>query len=104
VSVRNLLRIKTLYDRIREGIDYPERRADAGYWYRLCYAAGQVQEVREMLTGYKTYICAVGIGLVSAASALGYLDEATKNALLGLFGAGAIGALAAKGNRAAGKP
>lgn len=48
-----------------------------------------------VLSGYKTYLCAVGIGVATAAKALGYLDEATYQAIVGFLGAGGLAALRA---------
>ena len=52
-----------------------------------------------MLQGYKTYLMAALIAVVSVAHTLGYLDDATQQTLLGLLGAGAAATLAAKINR-----
>jgi len=52
-----------------------------------------------MLKGYKTYIVAILAGLVAAAYTLGYIDEQTRDTLLALLGAGALGTVAAKINR-----
>lgn len=52
-----------------------------------------------MLQGYKTYIIAILSAVVVAAHAMGYIDDATRDTLLGLLGAGAIGTVAAKVNR-----
>jgi len=52
-----------------------------------------------MLQGYKTYIIAILSAAVVAAHAMGYIDDATRDTLLGLLGAGAIGTVAAKINR-----
>ena len=48
-----------------------------------------------MFNGYRTYLCAIGIGIATAAKALGYLDEATYQALVGMLGAGGLAALRA---------
>ena len=52
-----------------------------------------------MLQGYKTYIVAALIAVVSIAHTLGYSDPATQQTLLGLLGAGAAATIAAKINR-----
>ena len=52
-----------------------------------------------MLAGYKTYIVAALTAAVTVLYSLGYIDAATRDMLLGLLGAGAIGTVAAKVNR-----
>ena len=47
------------------------------------------------LTGYKTYIVAVLMGALSTAHMLGWIDDATYQAVLGLLGALGLGALRA---------
>lgn len=49
----------------------------------------------KFLSGYRTYIFATAIALISAAKYLGWLDDATYTTLLGLFGAGGLAALRA---------
>lgn len=51
------------------------------------------------LKGYKTYVVAALMIAVQGAKAMGYIDEATADALLKLLGAGAITTVAAKINR-----
>lgn len=48
-----------------------------------------------MLSGYKTYICALLGGLVVAAHLLGYIDATTANTLIALLGFGGLAALRA---------
>ena len=48
-----------------------------------------------MFDGYKTYLCALGIGLATAAKTLGYLDEETYQTVVGMLGAGGLAALRA---------
>ena len=43
-----------------------------------------------MLTGYKTYIIAVIIAILAAAKYLGYVDEGTFQALMGILLAGGL--------------
>ena len=45
--------------------------------------------------GYKTYIVAVLMGALSTAHMLGWIDDATYQAVLGLLGALGLGALRA---------
>lgn len=47
------------------------------------------------LSGYKTYLCALGGGLVVAAYFLQWIDAATAQVLLGLFGFGGLASLRA---------
>lgn len=47
------------------------------------------------LTGNKTYLLAVCIGVLSAAHALGWITEDTFHTLVGLLGAGGLAALRA---------
>jgi hypothetical protein len=49
----------------------------------------------EFLKGKKSYLCAIGLGLVVAAEALGYITKETADSLKALLGAGAIAALRA---------
>jgi hypothetical protein len=55
--------------------------------------------MREMLKGYKTYLVAILAAAVTAANALGYIDDETFKTLMALLNAGAIGTVAAKINR-----
>lgn len=52
-----------------------------------------------MLQGYKTYIVAALAALTVFAHSLGYIDDATRDTLLALLGAGGVATLAAKINR-----
>ena len=54
------------------------------------------------LQGYKTYLIAAAIGVVTVAHVLGYLDDATQPTLLSLLGAGGAATPAAKINRTTG--
>ena len=47
------------------------------------------------MAGYKTYLVAGLAGIVTALKALGYLDEATFQVLMGLLGAGGLASLRA---------
>lgn len=69
-------------------------------WWAELYAKGMgVKEVRESLKGYKSYLVAAGIGVASVAHSLGYIDAAAYAQILGLLGAGALAAIAAKVER-----
>ena len=52
-----------------------------------------------MFDGYKTYLCALGIGLATAAKVLGWIDEATYQTIVALLGAGGLAALRAGVNK-----
>jgi len=52
-----------------------------------------------MLKGYKTYIIAILSAAVVTAHAMGLIDTATRDLLLGLLASGAVGTVAAKINR-----
>jgi hypothetical protein len=47
------------------------------------------------LTGYRTYLCAVGIGLVVIAVQLNWITADVAKLLIGLLGAGGLAALRA---------
>lgn len=51
------------------------------------------------LKGYKTYLIAAAIGAITAAHALGYIDDMTFDMLIKLLGAGGLATMAAKVNR-----
>src|SRR5690606_14667519 len=72
---------------------------DVKYLSELFKSLWQVEEVRDMLKGYKTYIVAILAGVVTAFHAMGYIDDATYQTLMALLGAGAVGTVAAKINR-----
>jgi hypothetical protein len=46
-----------------------------------------------MLNGYKTYLCALAIGILSALLYVGKIDQEMYNFLVGVVGAGGIAAL-----------
>lgn len=52
-------------------------------------------DIVSFLSGKKTYICAVLVGIVTVASYLGWIDQGTSNILYGLLGAGSIAAMRA---------
>ena len=61
-------------------------------WRLYCFYK---KEVEPMFDGYKTYLCALGIGLATAAKVLGWIDEATYQTIVALLGAGGLAALRA---------
>lgn len=48
-----------------------------------------------MLQGYRTYICAAGVALVTAAHFMGWITTEQATALYGLLGAGGLASLRA---------
>lgn len=92
-------RLYKLYKLIREGIADPHLFTQYWYWKKLIQTALSIKEIRVMLQGYKTYIVAVLLAILAALKALGYIDEATYQALIALLGAGAVSTVAAKINR-----
>ena len=52
------------------------------------------------MRGKKTYLFAIAIGALTAFKAMGWIDHAVYDVLLGLFGAGGLAALRAGVNKA----
>ena len=52
------------------------------------------------LQGYKTYLCAAGVALATAAHYLGYVTDTTYQMLLAILGAGGVAAIHAAVSRA----
>lgn len=48
-----------------------------------------------MLSGYKTYLCALGVAVIAVAVNLGWITTDTANLLFGLIGASGLAALRA---------
>ncbi len=62
----------------------------------LKYVLGRVTKLMEentMLSGYKTYIIAVLIGIATVVHQIGYIDALTYQTILGILGAGGLAAL-----------
>lgn len=97
--LKNLYNIQKLYNLFRDGIENREKLESTKYWTKVFETALKIKEVREMLAGYKTYLMAALMGATTVAYGMGYIDEATHQMLMGLFGAGAIGTMSAKINR-----
>lgn len=91
----NLYRIQKLYKLIKE----KDKLNQAKHWVEIFKTALSIEEVRDMLAGYKTYIVAILTAAVTLLHSLGYIDDNLKNTLLGLLAAGGIGTVAAKVNR-----
>lgn len=94
----NLGRIVKLYRHIRRGIAVPALLGTQAYWYELFKTAFSIREVREMLTGYKTYIVAALTALATLLHSLGYMDQAMLDTLLKLLAAGGLATVSAKLN------
>lgn len=47
------------------------------------------------MSGYKTYLIAVGVGLATVAKVLGWIDSTTYEVILSLLGAGGLASLRA---------
>lgn len=99
MSLLNLYRIRKLYKLFRKAVENPSVMANKEYWIEVYKTAWSIREVKEMLQGYKTYIVAALTAIVTFLHSLGYIDDATYQALLALLGAGAVSTVAAKVNR-----
>lgn len=97
-NLLNLYRIKKLYELIREIVDNPKLLGDSRHWLEIFKTVISIREVKEMLSGYKTYIVAILTAVVTLLHSLGYIDETLFQTLLALLGAGAISTVAAKIN------
>lgn len=94
----NLYRINKLYEIIRCGFKNPSLFKDSNYWLKIFKVAFSIKEVKEMLSGYKTYIVAILTAAVTLLHSLGYIDDTLFQTLLALLGAGALGTVSAKIN------
>lgn len=94
----NLYRIKKLYELIRKGWENPVLFKSSEYWTEVFRTAVTIREVKEMLSGYKTYIVAILTAVLTLLHSLGYIDDSLYQTLLALLGAGALGTVAAKIN------
>lgn len=99
MGIVNLWRKLQLNKLISKAVDNPELLKSSKWWKDFIKAFWGIREVRILLTGYKSYIVAVLAAAVTAAHALGYIDNATFQNLMALLGAGAVGTVAAKINR-----
>lgn len=95
----NLYKKLKLNKLIGKAVDKPELLRSAKWWAELYKTLWGIKEVRTMFAGYKSYIVAALAAAVTVLHSLGYIDDATRDMLLGLLGAGAIGTVAAKINR-----
>lgn len=95
----NLYRIQKLYKLIRELFEKPALVKDSKHWLEIFKTLLSIREVKEMLKGYKSYIIAILLAAAGVLHSLGYIDDATYQAILALLGAGAISTVAAKINR-----
>lgn len=95
----NLFRKVKLLKLFTEAKNNPAKLKDIKFLTELFITTWQVEEIREMLKGYKTYIIAILAATVTAFHTLGYIDDALFQTLMALLGAGAVGSVAAKVNR-----
>lgn len=95
----NLWRKLSLNKLVSQAVNNPELLKSSKWWKDFIKAFWGIREVRILLTGYKSYIVAVLAASVTALHALGYIDDALFQTLMGLLGAGAVGTVAAKINR-----
>lgn len=84
---------------IQSAIDNPALFKSRKWWTDTIVALVNIKEVRLMLAGYKTYIVAAISAFVIVAHSLGYIDDATRDTLLGLLASGGLATVAAKMNR-----
>lgn len=96
ISLYRKLKLYRLYEKAR---DNPELMKDSKFWIEVFKTAWEVEEIRNMLKGWKTYIVAILGATVTLLHGLGYIDEDMFKTLMGLLGAGAFGTVAAKINR-----
>ncbi len=100
--IKNLYDIQKAYGLFRDFIENPELRKNHKFTGKFVRALIEVKEVIELikfLQGKKSYIISALAFGVQAAFVMGYIDEATRNSLLQLLGAGAIATVSAKLNR-----
>lgn len=95
----NLYKKLKLNKLISKAIENPELFESTKWWIEFWKAFWGVKEIRIMLAGYKTYIVAALTAAVTVLHALGYIDSATRDTLLGLLVAGGATTVAAKINR-----
>lgn len=93
--VKNLYNIERVYSDYRDLVEHPELRSDVKTWLKLFNDLLSVQEVQEMLAGYKTYLMAGGVVAVTLLHFFGVIDNQTYTNLMALFGAGGLTALRA---------
>jgi len=94
----NLYRIQKLYKLFRKGVGNPALFKDKEYWLEVFKTAVTIREVKEMLSGYKTYIIAILLAAVTLAHSLGYINDQLYQALLALLSSGGLATVAAKMN------
>jgi hypothetical protein len=97
MGLLNLLAKKKLNDFIGKlklfDLADPDKREDL---VRRLY---KVKEIRDMLTGYRTYIIAALYAVISAGEMLGYIPKTLADQLRELLAGGALATVAAKLNR-----
>lgn len=80
---------------VSDVVQHPSILKDPKFDEKLVRTALSVKEVREMLSGWKTYLCMAGLAGLTIAHMLGYIDDATYQHLSALLAAGGISALRA---------
>lgn len=98
----NLSKKLALNRLIGQAIEHPARFADVQWWQHVYTTAWGIKEIRimfERLQGYKTYLVAALTAAVYVLHALGKIDSATRDTLIGLLASGGIATVAAKINR-----
>jgi hypothetical protein len=96
MSLYRKWKLYKLYERAREN---PELLKSSKFWYEVFDTALKVEEIRNMLKGYKTYLIAILSAAATLMHGLGYIDDNTYNTIMILLGSGALGTVAAKLNR-----
>lgn len=99
MGIINLYRKSKLYRLIQKGMNNPILFKDTKYWIEVIKTLAEIEEVRKMFAGYKTYIVAALSAALVVVHTLGYIDEATYQSLLALLAAGGLTTVAAKINR-----
>ena len=99
MGIINFYRKGKLYKLIQDGMNNPNLLSSREYWIEVIKTLVEIQEVRNMLAGYKTYIIAALSAVLVVVHTLGYIDEATYQGLLALLAAGGLSTVAAKINR-----
>jgi hypothetical protein len=100
MGLTNLWNKAKLYRLYEKACDNPELLKDKEFWIEIFKTAWNIEGIRNMLKGFKTYIVAALAAAVTVAHMLGYLNDSAFQSLMALLGSGAIMTVAAKLNRA----
>lgn len=98
MGLGNLNSIRKLWNHISNAIRNPLLFKNKEWWEDFFIKLWKVEEFRIIwrrdimgfLKGKKTYLIAMAIGALTALKALGFIDEATYQTILGLLGAGGL--------------